>query len=265
MPSDYPEKISRRLWRYRKEIIYTRRKSQPNTRAVFIMGCGRSGTTMMINIFHRDPQVEALDENDPKISQNFMLELPKVSEAITTSKAPVLMMKPILNSFDAAYLLKTHSRSKVLWVIRDYRDMIASSLKQFGTKVSEYIKNFVVYDNGYNWLARGMPKETQKIISDLDTLNFTSQDWMALVWWSVNRTVVKDKLSECDRFLLVRYETLVREPISVLKSVYNFLGLQFHKRAIRYIHAAAIGKGAEIELHGQVKDLCQDLSKVLKC
>lgn len=263
MIAEYQEKISKRLWRYSKAIIYATRKPCNNTQPVFIMGCGRSGTTMMINIFHRDHQVEALDENDSKIARNFMLELQKIPQALSTSKASVLIMKPILNSFDASYLLKTYTQSKILWMIRNHRDMIASSMRQFGPKVSEYMKNFVMYGEGQNWIVQGMHMETLRLISNLDTSSFTPYDWMALVWWSVNRTFVLDKLFECNRVFLVRYESVVQEPESKLKSVYTFLGLEYNKRAARYIHAAAIGKGAEIKLHKQVEDLCQDLTKAL--
>lgn len=228
------------------------------------MGCGRSGTTMMINIFHRDHRVDALDENNPKIAKDYMLDFDKIPEAISTSKAPVIVMKPILNSFDASDLLKTYSKSKIIWMVRDYRDMVASSMKKFGTIVSGYMKDLVLDGKGNNWLTLGIPPETLRIISTLDTLHFTPSDWMALVWWSVNRTVILDRLFECERLLLINYEAMVSSPESTLKSVFDFVGLKYQKKAIKYIHAASIGKGAHIELHPQVEGLCQDLGSALK-
>jgi hypothetical protein len=53
---------------------------------------------------------------------------------------------------------------------------------------------------------------------------------------------------------------MVRNPESVFKSIYNFIGLQYQKKAIKYVHAASIGKGAHIELNPQVEGLCQDLA-----
>jgi hypothetical protein len=263
MLSEYHEKISKRLWRYGKALIYFLHRPRKDTLPVFIMGCGRSGTTMLINIFHRDHRAEALDENDPRIARDYMLVFDRIPAAIIASKAPVLIMKPILNSFDALYLLKTYDNSKVIWVLRDYKDMIASSIKKFGTVVSDWMKDLILHGKGDNWLSRGVPIKTREMIYGMGTLELTPYDWMALVWWSVNRSVILDRLSDCDRFLLVQYEAIVRNPEAMLKSVYEFVGLQYHKKTTRYIHAASIGKGVAIGLHPYVESLCQDLANAL--
>ena len=125
MVMKYQEKVFRRLSRYKKELLCSVRKPFKNTLPVFIMGCGRSGTTMMINIFHRDNRTESLNENSPKIAENYMLVFDRIPQAISGSKAPILVMKPILNSFDALELLKTYYNSKIIWMLRDYKDMVA--------------------------------------------------------------------------------------------------------------------------------------------
>jgi hypothetical protein len=212
MPKDYDEKLLRRFYKYSKIIKFYLKKPYKNTTPIFIMGNGRSGTTMMINIFHRDWRVEALDENDPKIAQNYMLKMDKVSNVINFSKASVLVMKPILNSFDAKKILKNYSNAKIIWMVRNYKDMIASSLKKFDTVVSDYMREYVLYGIGSNWITKGLPAETRRILTSLKTSEFSCQSWMALVWWSVNRTVILDDLIGLDRFYLVNYESLVRSP-----------------------------------------------------
>lgn len=263
MIKHYQEKIFRRLSRYKKALIFSIRKPFRDTLPVFIMGCGRSGTTMMINIFHRDHRVESLDENNPKIAENFMLVPERIPQTISASKAPVLVMKPILNSFEALDLLKTYNNSRVVWILRDYKDMVASSTKKFGTVVSDYMKNLVLYNKRNNWLSLGVPANTREILSTIDSSDFTSSDWMALVWWSVNRTIILDRLSDSDRFLLVHYEALVRNPDSLLKVVYQFIGLKYHYKAAEYIHPTSVGKGAAIQLQSQVKKMCDNLVESL--
>ena len=175
MITQYQEKICRRLSRYKKTLIFSVRKPFKDTLPVFIMGCGRSGTTMMINIFHRDHRTESLDEDNPKIAENFMLIPERIPQAISASKAPVLVMKPILNSFDALDLLKTYDNSKIMWMLRDYKDMIASSTKKFGTVVSDYMKNLVLYNKGDNWLSLGVPAKTREILSTIDSSELYSK------------------------------------------------------------------------------------------
>lgn len=263
MVIQYQEKIFRRLSRYKKTLLYSVCKPVKNTLPVFIMGCGRSGTTMMINIFQRDHRTESLEENSPKIAESFMLVRERIPHAISASKASVLVMKPILNSFDALNLLKTHDNSKIIWMLRDYKDMIASSMKMFGSVVSDYMKDLVLYNKGDNWLSLGVPAETREILSAIDSSDFTSYDWMAMVWWSVNRTIILDRLYDRDRFLLVKYETLVRNPDAVLKAVYGFIGLEYHYKATKYVHTASIGKGAAIRLHPRVEEICDNLAEAL--
>jgi hypothetical protein len=214
-------------------------------------------------MFHRECSVDGLDENDPRIAHDFMLDFNKIEDAVKRSKAPIMVMKPILNSFDADYLLQTFSDSKILWIVREYQDMIASSMRQFATKVSDFIKEFVLHGKGNNWLSCGIPLETREMISHLDTSHFTPEDWMALVWWSVNRTVILNRLYERNRFCLMKYEDLVNNPETIMRHVYKFIGLQYKKRTTKYIHTAAIGKGADIMLCPEVERLCQELSETL--
>lgn len=266
--SRYQEKISRRLIGYKKKLLFAVRTPCNNTLPVFIMGCGRSGTTMMINIFHRDHRIEALNENDPKVARNFMLVSEKIGPAIENCKAPVLVMKPILNSFNASRFLKAHSRAKIIWIIRDYKDMISSSIEKFGSTVAAYMKNLVLFKKGDNWLSLGMHSDSLEVLYKIDSTGFTDYDWMGCVWWSVNRTITLDKLYQSDRFLCLEYEKIVRDSNRILKEVYEYIGLQCNKRAGKYVHAASVGKGAAIGLHLQVHEMCeklaQDLTRVTK-
>jgi len=257
---NYEEKISRRLIGYKKKLLFVLRKPCDNTLPVFIMGCGRSGTTMLLNAFHRDDRVEALGENDPKISLNYMLMTDKLALAIKYCKAPVLISKPILNSFDALMALKSYERAKIIWLLRDYKDMIASSIKMFGPVASGYMKNLVLFKKGDNWLSAGMPTETLEILSKLDSTAFTDYDWMGLLWWSVNRTIMIDRLYESERLLLLKYEALVGDPNAVFRQVYEYIGLQYNNRASKYVYASSVGRGAAIQLHAHVQEMCNNLA-----
>jgi len=256
----YQEKIYRRLICYKKRLLFANRRPYHNTLSIFIMGCGRSGTSMMVNIFQRDDRIEALAENDPKVAQNFMLVYEKIAPAIEYCKAPVLIMKPILNSFDASRLLEMHDRGKIIWMLRDYKDMVASSIEKFGPVVSGYIKNLVLFKNGNSWLSSGIPSETLNMLSNIDSTAFTDYDWMGLVWWTVNRTIMLDRLYQSGRFLLLEYENIVRHPDAVLTQVYNYIGLQYKDRAGKYVSAASVGKGADIPIHPYVRELCENLA-----
>jgi hypothetical protein len=260
---EYEEKALRRFLLYRKKVLFAIRPSHKDTRPVFVQGCGRSGTTMLMNVFIRDDRIEALNENDRLIAKDFMLVRDNIAGVIKHSKAQVLAMKPILNSFEAADLLKHYPCARVIWMLRNYADMANSTIRKFGSIVPDYIKDLVIFHRGNNWLSMGMPAQTLTALSELSHRDFNDHDWAALVWWSVNRTVMLNRLYQNSRFLLLKYEDLVSDPDKWLARVYTHIGLPYKAETARYIHQTSLGKGAYIRFHPVVQQMCENLSSDL--
>lgn len=260
MYSKYMEKILRRLVVYEKKVLLPFRSPILNTRPVFILGCGRSGTTMLLNAFTRDFRIETFGENDPRIARNHMLVHERVGRVIENSKAKTLVMKPILNSFDAPKLLASYAQAQIIWMVRDYKDMVASSINMFGSIVASYLREWTLLGTGQNWLCSGIPTETTEILFKLDSSKFTDYDWMALVWWSVNRTIFVNRLYDSERFLLVRYEKLVQEPELALKTIYYHIGIDYNWTASLFVNTNSVGKGKNLKLHPSIEEMCNDLS-----
>ena len=257
------ERIIRKLVTINKKLFFLFMSSKNNTTPVFIQGCGRSGTTMLLNIFIKDYRVETFGENDPRIAQNYMLKMDRIADNITNSKAKVVVMKPILNSFDANTLLTKFSFSKCVWMIRNFSDMVNSSLIKFGNDVAKYLKDYVLYDKGNNWISKGLPIETKRIISNLDTEKFTENDWMALVWWSVNRTIMIEKLLQNHDFILIKYERFVKEPDFWLEKIYRHVELPYIKSSKKDVHEMSVGKGMSIKFNPIVQKMCDELDHEL--
>ncbi len=260
--ADYHEKITRHLINYKKFFNWTFNGSKYTT-PVFIMGCGRSGTRMMLNILERDERIQVLRENDPKIARNYLLIKEFIRPAIDSCRAPVLLMKPILNSFEASNLLSEYDQAKAIWIFRNYKDMAASSVKKFESRVSGYIKKIVELGTGNNWVSSGIPDDTLKKLRGIDTSGFNNHDWMCLIWWSVNLTVFKDKLYKNKRFLLLNYDRMVHNPNLYFKKVYDFIGISRRLKDLNYIHSKSIGKGSSIKIQPIVNKMCLELSKDL--
>jgi hypothetical protein len=256
----YKKRVRRKAHTLQKKALFSMRGKHANTLPVFIMGCGRSGTTMMLDIFHSDRRIETLGENDPKIAtEKFMLRYELLGPAIKQSKAPVLVMKPILNSFDAAKVLTQYRDAKVLWLVRDYKDMIASSMKKFGDRVAVSMREVITGNFGPNWIASGIHRETRRILQDMDSTGFTKLDWMGLVWWSVNRTILVDRLNTYEGFSLIQYEDFVIDQNAFLERIYGIIGLDCHCLGSKMVHANSVGKGSGIQLSPSVEKLCSGL------
>lgn len=262
--SEKHEKIDRRLTRYKKMFLWKLKKTHNNTLPVFIMGCGRSGTSMMVRMFEFDDRVETLAENNPKIQNNYMLIKENIEKVITNCKAPIIVSKPILNSFEASMLLQQYPLLKIIWMQRNYKDMAASSVKKFGPVVSDYMKQLVQNKRGDNWLSRGMPDETLEILRNIETSDLNHHDWMCLVWWSVNRTIIIDRLYQDNRFIFIQYEQLVLDPVSVIDSLFQRIEFTYNPKIAKYINPSSLGKGKDISIQPVVQDMCDQLTSELK-
>ena len=248
----------------RKRILFRLKPRYKKTLPVFIMGCGRSGTTMMLDIFHSDMRIETLGENDSKIAgNNYMLKYEKLTPAIYNSRAAVMVMKPILNSFDAKKILMNYEKAVIIWLLRDYKDMVASSMKKFGNRVALSIKDLIVKNTGGNWISTGIHSETKQILQELDYSAISDLDWMALVWWSVNRTIIIDNLTNQRGFTLLRYENFVDNQYTLLNKIYDSIGLRNELSSSNFVHTKSIGKGSDIELNPIVDRMCSNLKEEL--
>ncbi len=246
---------------YKKKLYSLIKTSQQESKPILIQGCGRSGTTMLLNAFIRDNSIETFNENDSRIANNYIIDKSKMQKAIILSKSKFVVMKPILNSFEANQFLIDFPSLKIVWMIRNYEDMVNSSLIKFGDEVANYIKNYIMYDDGDNWITKGIHHDTKRILSNIDfDYNYLNEnDWMALIWWSVNRTILISDLFRNKRFLIIKYEELVEDPAFWFKKIYNHTGMKYNKNIIKNIHPKSVGKGSSIEFNPKVKKMCDDL------
>jgi hypothetical protein len=92
--------------------------SQPKM-ALFIVGCQRSGTTLMNWIFEGDlnakvyPEVSKLSSEDPR-KQLRLNPLPKVKAVLDKDRAPLIILKPLVESQNTLQLLDYFEDSKAL-------------------------------------------------------------------------------------------------------------------------------------------------------
>lgn len=254
--------INKKLRRTFKEVIFIGKLKRKETTPVFILGSGRSGTTLLLDIFHYDLRVQSLGENNLKIAQNFLLNYDKLNSTLSKGKTELLVCKPILNSFEAKYLLKNYPACKILWMIRDYKDVIASSEKKFGSNTVELFMEALNSQVKNNWISKGIHRESLDRINRIKIKDFNFYDYLGLIWWSVNNTVRIDNLSENKRFKIIQYEQFVNHNEIVLNEIYRFIGLPYKSTSIQ-IYKKSVNKGNKIVLSEEIDKLCNSLKKYI--
>ena len=116
-----------------QKIVFNRNKQR---KIIFIVGCQRSGTSLMTRIFFRDLRAKVyressiLSSRDPiKIRLN---PLHLVKMKIDNVQAPIIVLKPLAESQNIIKLLQFFPESRAIWIFRNYKDVASSNLKLFG-------------------------------------------------------------------------------------------------------------------------------------
>ena len=253
------ERIQRVGKRHLKHLYFRVAKPVSNPVPVFVLGYGRSGTTMLIDALEHDWRVEVFQENDQRMANNYEIEWDRIDLAVKMCGAPVALFKPILNSFEIARLLDLDNRAFAIWMFRDVDPVVRSSLKKFGSSVATMLRSLTVSDATDSWLGRGMPADVLQELRQLDHSLFTDEDWMALVWWSVNRTLTDSAPAVRRRIRVVKYDAFIRNPGEELREIYEKMHLSPRHEATRWIGKSGSSNVHVLPLAGSVRSLCSSL------
>lgn len=134
----YPIKIEEKLFLKKKKVQQSLIPAVKEKRILFIIGCQRSGTTMMQKVFEKDLKSKVYGEFsrlsywDPeKIRLNPMDQLKREFGKVSP---PLIVLKPLVETQNIDELLGYFPESKALWMYRNYKDVAASNLINFGQK-----------------------------------------------------------------------------------------------------------------------------------
>lgn len=238
------------------------------SKILFIIGCQRSGTSLMNRIFTREYNVSVyressqLSSKDPqKLRLNSFEE---VKAALAKNYAPLIVIKPVVESQNALELLEEFPESKILWMYRNYKDAIRSYSKRFsGNRAIIDLKPIVGKDRK-NWRAEKVSNYVHSIIIKYFSEDMSQYDAIALLWFARNQLFYELNLDRNSKVLMCKYEDLVVYPTAMMKTIYQFLDINFKEiRGIDEVHSQSVGRGNAIELLPSIDKLCHDLQEKL--
>ena len=118
----------------------------------FVMGCQRSGTSMLLQLLDKSPQVITYGETERPAMRNYRLASENAIRGIMRrTPAQTVAFKPICDSHWTDRLLETYEGSKAIWIYRHYPDMVNSSLRKFSAQLKR-IKKLASDDlDGTGW------------------------------------------------------------------------------------------------------------------
>lgn len=259
---------SKRIRCLTKEAYQLCRGSGRQKTLIFIVGCQRSGTTLMTRLFEKDFNAKVYGEYSELSSGDHcrmrLDPLPVVERKVAAQRFPLVVAKPLVESQNTDALLDYFREARALWLYRHYRDVAASDLAKFGTGNGVRNLSAMVEAERGNWRSERLTGATRDILAHHYSPDMNPYDAAALFWFARNQIFFDLTLHEHPRVALVRYEDLVAYPAIEMERIYSFCGCQFPgDRLVQEVTPASVGKGGAAPVSPPVAALCDDLLRKL--
>ncbi len=266
----YQKKVQKRLaysLHQKKKELYqlTHPAGLGEKKVVFILGCQRSGTTLMSEIFDKDLNARVYPERSPLSAQDRvdrlrLNPLPDVRRSLEASRFPLQVLKPLVESQNSRALLEYFPNARGIWMLRHYTDVASSNLKRFGKRNGIRNLRYIVHGPEDNWRGQRLPEEARTLVVRLFSESMNPYDAAALFWYTRNLFFFEQGLERHPRLLTCRYDELVRAPREIMQEIYRYIGEPFPgEEILEEVHASSVGKGRDIPLSGEVRALCDEM------
>ncbi len=236
---------------------------------VFVLGCQRSGTTMILKTLQYSPECCVYHEgNSLAYNSSYRIRHDiKIKHLIEKSDKKIIVFKPLNDTQHADRFFNLHTKVKVIWIYRNYHDVANSAVKKWG-HIHKNIMNSISKEDfkkhpGHVTLSERMESETLEQVKMVFKENISYEDGAALLWYVRNKIYFDLSLDKDHRVLLVKYEDLVVNPIQHFKTIFGFISCPFNKEYINDIHDSSVEKRNSPVFDFKVKGLCDEITNRL--
>ena len=239
-------------------------RGKPEKSPVLIAGLQRSGTTMLMNIFHLHPDADVFDEaRESKAFFDFRIRsVDIVRQVIADSHFRFPCFKIIADSHVLPTIMRGLPDARVIWMYREHCSNAASRLKKFHHATAA-IRAVCEGKLGGGWFSEGVSTPIRRSLQSLDRSRFSDFDYACLVWWARNQLFFDLGLAAEPRVRLLRYETLVVDPQATMNALFQWLDMPSSGQSMRFVHAQSLFKRDLPALDPQVEMLCNGLQQRL--
>ncbi|MCI0549849.1 MAG: sulfotransferase [Anaerolineae bacterium] len=256
--------IPYRLWKVTVDIgiQVARRLSNPNKNSipVFLVGCGRSGTSMVLRSLGKSYKVEIYNETHSSAFERFRLKDFGIIEQLNNvGYAKIKLYKPILDTHMAVEYLSGFPSAKIIFMYRHYSDVISSSIRYFG--VDNWPSRVVRWiDNDFEEFASAPPpNETKHRIRSLWANRLSAESSIALYWLFYNRLYIDLGLNQNPNVILINYENIVTRSDVEFHNLCRFLGVEYSQNMSKGMFATSIKHNSVRNLDETIKIECENL------
>lgn len=231
-------------------------------KCLIIMGCQRSGTTIVSRVFDRIiyakvfGEFSTLSNDDPnKIRLN---NINKVINTLQNNHSPLIVFKPLVESHRANIILSKIQYSCVLWVFRHYIDVGLSDIKKFSKNPGHSNLLPIINQDKNNWRYENISQKTSSIINSLYSKDLSPLDCACLFWYVRNILFFEQKLDTNGKVYLWNYDKFVQTPSQHINDLLTKMSLPAVSKKIT--HDVFINTNSRSQkVNTKIKKLCDDL------
>jgi hypothetical protein len=262
---------AQKIFQVNKKRFYQTVKSKEDRQSVlFVVGCQRSGNSMMQNIFDKDLNTKCYHEFS-EISSNDTIggirlnSLDLVKKEFSKLKAPLIVLKPLVESQNVPELLSYFDNSVALWMFRNYKDVALSNIKRFGINNGINDLRPIVNEEPNNWRSEKVAEHVRETVSKYFSEDMNPNDAAVLFWWARNSIFFDLELGTDPRVMMCSYENFVLDPEPFVKSIYQRLGQPYPATNITAeVHSNSRKKGKDIEISQEIEQLALEMQAKLE-
>lgn len=245
---------------------------------IFVLGCQRSGTTMLENVLEQISKFSVYGEGSKKAMRvdayyRFRDE-ETIRGLISRDRKRFILFRPLNDAQYTDRYLKLYPNSKAIWIYRRYPDTINSAVKKWG----EIQKNIIIWIRNeagkeklmtevehllYSIYSERIHPETLAVISKIANDSMTKEEGAALIWYIRNQIYFDLNLQQNNKVLLVKYEDAVTEPETNFKRIFEFIGIKTRKTYADNIFSSSIGKNPAPVINPRIENICMGLMEKL--
>jgi hypothetical protein len=250
--------------KYCKPFVQKLMYKSGNRHVLMIFGAQRSGTTLLSRTFDSFLSVKSFGEFSSlsnecplKIRLN---DINKVNKALSKECAPLIVMKPLVESQHAAFLLKSIPKSYGIWMYRHYLDVASSGVKHFkNTKGKGNLLPIVKNELG-NWRNENISKEVREKVLKLYNDNLSAHECACLFWYVRNSLYFSENLYKLNNVFLWNYEELMNQPRSHFNNLGRELQLDFSKFKYEKVYSNnSVVQVNDFKVNNEILDLCDGM------
>jgi hypothetical protein len=226
---------------------------------LLVAGVQRSGTNMLMNALERSVETDVHYESDARAFDNYsMRELDLILGLREKSRAPVFVIKCLLELHKLGSLLDHLAPARAIWMLRDYNDVVNSMMVAFPKHCREIHRVAAVREDA-GWWGAGLADDVYALVQDAVDRGISEPDCSALIWYIRNRLFFDTGLDQDPRVKLISYERLTTEPERYLPKICKFAGITYRSALGARIHVRSIRRRPPPSLSPDIKEASEAL------